>query len=110
MLSTTQGQEAQGLLVEIQQQPRVFVLRGPALAITYVGTASGFLAHGWSTESVSCVVRAARTKQENNWKERAEHALRTCIRDEMTTFDIFPATVQGLEEGENPTEMVKKRR
>ena len=26
----------------------------------------------------------------------------------MTTFDIFPATLQGLEESENPTEMLKK--
>ena len=69
VLSTTEYQEAQELLVEIQQQPGVFVLKGPAVAITNVGTASGFLADGWSTESVCRVVRAARAKQENNGKE-----------------------------------------
>ena len=61
-------------------------------------------------ESVSRVVRAGRTKQENRRKERAEHALCTDIQDEMTAFDTFPATNQGLEEGENPTEKTTKRR
>ena len=59
-----------------------------------VCTASEFL---WSTESVSRVVRAARAKQENNGKERAEHAYYSYIQDEMTTFDTFPVTVQGLD-------------
>ena len=49
-------------------------------------------------------MRAARTKQENNGKERAEHALCTYIQDKMPTFDIFPATSQGLGEGEPHTE------
>ena len=31
----------------------------------------------------------------------------TYIQDEMTTFDTFPATVQGLDEGENPTEKIE---
>ena len=34
VLSTTVNQEAQELLDEIQQQPGVFVLSGPAVAIT----------------------------------------------------------------------------
>ena len=87
-LSTTEDREARELLVEIQQQPEVLVLRGPAIAITDVGTASEFLADGWPTESVSRVVRAARTKQEYHEKERAEHALCTHIQDEMPTFDV----------------------
>ena len=61
VLSTAEVQEARKLLVEIQQQPDV-------IAFTNVGTASEFFADGWSTESVSRVVRAARTKQENNRK------------------------------------------
>ena len=35
-------------------------------------------------------------------KERTEHAYCSYIQDEMTIFDTFPATVQGLDEGENP--------
>ena len=85
----------------------VFVLKGPAVSITNVGTANEFLADGRTTESVSRVVRAAKKKQETNGKERAEHALCTYIQDEMTTFDIFPATVQGLNESENATEKVE---
>ena len=50
------------------------------------------------------VVRAARTRQEKWEEERAEHALCTCIQDEVSTLDVFPATSQGLEEGEPPTE------
>ena len=108
VFSTTEDQEAQDLLVEIQQQqPGVVVLRSPASAVTNVGTASEFLADAWSTESVGRVVRAARTKQENNGKERAEHALRTYIQDESTTFDTFPAAEQGLDEGEHPTEKLE---
>ena len=104
MLAVTESQEAQGLVDEIQQQPSVFVLRGPAIVITNVATASALPADGWSTESVSRVVRTARTKHENNGKERAEHAYDSYIQDEMTTFDTLPATVQGLDEGANPTE------
>ena len=51
----TESQEAWGLLDEIQQQPYVFVLSGPAVAITNVLTASEFLADESSTESVSRV-------------------------------------------------------
>ena len=50
VLSSTEDQEARELLVELQQQNEVFVLMGPAIAVTNVGTASEFLAHGWSTE------------------------------------------------------------
>ena len=80
------NQEAQELLDEIQQQPGVLVLSGPAAAITNVVTASEFLADGWSTESVSRVVRAARTKQENYGKEHAEHAYYNYIQDETYDF------------------------
>ena len=107
VLSTTENQEAQELLDEIQQQPRVFVLSGPAVAITCVVTTNDFLADGWSTESVSRAVRAARTKQENNGKKHAEHANYSYIQDEMTTFDTFPATVQGLDEGDKPTDKLE---
>ena len=66
--------------------------------------ASAFLADGWSTESVSRVVRTARTRQENHEKERAEHAYYSHIHDEVTISVIFPATVQGLDGGEHPVE------
>ena len=66
-----------------------------------------FLADGWSTKSVSRVVRAARTKQEHNGKGRAENASCSYIQDEMATRDIFPATVHELEEDKNPTEKIE---
>ena len=71
VLAVTESQETQWLLDEIQQQPSVFVLSGPATVITNVATASAFLADGWSTESVSRVVRTARTIQENSEREKA---------------------------------------
>ena len=83
VLSTSENQEAQELLDEIQQQPGVFVLSGPAVAISNVVTASEFLADGWSTESASRVERAARTKQENN----GEGAHRTRILQLHTRRD-----------------------
>ena len=94
--AVTESQEAQGLLEEIRRQPSVFVLSGPAIVITNVATASAFLSEGWSTESVSRVVRTARTRRENHEKERAEHAYYSRIRDEVTISDVFPATIQGL--------------
>ena len=109
VLAVAESQEAQGLLEEIRRQPSVFVLSGPAIVITNVATASALLADGWSTESVSRVVRTARTRQENNEKERAEHANCSHTHDEVTNSDAFPATVQGLEEGENPTEKKTRR-
>ena len=42
-------------------------------------------------------MRAARTKQEHNGKERAEFD----IQDEITTFDFLSATVQRHEEDEH---------
>ena len=87
------------LLVEIRQ----------AVAITHVGTASEFLADGWSTQCVSRAVRAARTKQEPNGKERASHTLCSHIQGEMATFEIYPATVHELEEEKNPTEKIEPR-
>ena len=74
VLAVTESQETQWLLDEIQQQPSVFILSGPATVITNIVTTSAFLAGGWSTESVSRVVRTARTRQENNERECAEHA------------------------------------
>ena len=58
VLPTTEDLEVRELLVKIQQQPSVLVLRGLAVAITNVGTASEYFADGWSTEYVSRVVRA----------------------------------------------------
>ena len=79
VLAATKSQEAQGLLQEIQRQPSVFVLSGPATVITNIATASAFLADGWSTESVSRVVGTAWTSS-------------------------FTVTRQGLEEDENLSE------
>ena len=95
------NQEAQGLIEEIRRQSSVFVLSGPATLITNVATASVFPAERWSTESVSRVVRTMRTRQEKHEKERAEHAYYSHIHDEVTISDVFPATIQGLEEDEN---------
>ena len=52
---------------------------------------------------MSRVVRTARTRQEHHEKERAEHAHCSHICDEVTISDIFPATVQGLDGGEQNT-------
>ena len=57
LLSVTDNQETHWLLDEIQRQPSVYVLSGPATVITNIGAASALLADGWSTESVSRVVR-----------------------------------------------------
>ena len=53
LLAVTENQETQSLLDEIQRQPSVYVLSGPATVITHIAAASAFLADGWSTESVS---------------------------------------------------------
>ena len=97
VLSTTENQETQELLDEIQQQPGVFVLSGPDVV-----TASEFLADGWSTESVKPCRERSKDKTRTHKKERAEHAYYSYIHDEMTTFDTFPVTVLGLDEGEHP--------
>ena len=99
-----ESQETQGLLDESQQQPSVFVLSGPATVITNVATASAFPPDGWSTESVSRVVRTARTRQENHEKERAEHAYYSHIHDDVTISDSFTATGPGLDGGVHPAE------
>ena len=65
VLSTTEKQEAQELLDEIQQQPGVFVLRGPAVVITNVVTASEFLAGTMKQNSHS----PTHCKYENNLQE-----------------------------------------
>ena len=104
VLAVTESQETQWLLDEIQRQPSVFVLSGPATVITNIATASAFLADGWSTESVSRVVRTARTRQENNERERAEYAYCSHIHDEVTISNSFTVTGQGLEEDENISE------
>ena len=104
VLAVTESQETQGLLDEVQQQPSVFVLSGPAIELTNIATASAFPADGWSTESVSRVVRTARTRQENNEMERAEHAYYSHIHDAVTISDSFTVTGQGLDGGEHPAE------
>ena len=79
--STTEDQEAQELLVEIQKQPGEFV-EGPAVAITNVGTVSGFFADGRSTETVRRVVRAARrtrimhlhTRRDDDFRHLSSHS------------------------------------
>ena len=71
--------------------------RSRRVRISNIAAASAFLADGWSTESVSRVVRTARTRQENHEKERAEHAYFSHIHDEVTISVISPATVQGLD-------------
>ena len=52
-------------------------------------------------ESVSRVVRTARTRQENNERERAEHAFYSHIHDEVTISDSFTVTGQRLGEDES---------
>ena len=103
VLAVTESQETQWLLDEIQQQPTVLVLSGPATVITNVATASVFLADG-STESVSRVVRTARTRQENNGRKSAAHAYYSHIHDEVTISDAVTVTGQGLDGGEHPAE------
>ena len=71
------------------------------MVITNIATASEFLADGWSTESVSRIVRTARTRQEKNERERAEHVHYSHIHDEVTIPDSFTVTGQGLEEDEH---------
>ena len=55
-------------------------------------------------------MRTALTRQENNEKERAEHAYYSYIQDEVTISDAFPVTRQGLDESENLTENTIPRR
>ena len=69
--------------------------------ITNIAAASAFLADGWSTESVSRVVRTARTRQENNERERAEHAYYSHVHDEVTISYSCAVTGPGLEEDEH---------
>ena len=109
VLAVTKSQEAQGLLEEIRRQSSVFVFNAPATVITNIATASEFLADGWSTESVSRVVRTARTIQENNERERAEHGYYSHIHDEVTISDSFTVTGQGLDAGEHPAEKIHQK-
>ena len=100
LLAVTENQETQWLLDEIQRQPSVYVL-SPATVVTNIATASVFLADEWSTESVSRVVRTARTRQENNETQSVEHAYYSHIHDEVTTSDSFTVTGQRLGEDDN---------
>ena len=104
VLAVTESQETQWLLDEIQQKSSVFVVSGAATVTTNVATASAFLADGWSTESVSRVVRTARTRQEDNERERAEHAYCSHIHHEVTISDSFSVTGHGFDGGEHPAE------
>ena len=58
------------------------------------------LADGWSTESVSRIVRTARTRQENNERKCAEYVYYSHIHDEVTISDSFAVKRPGLEEDE----------
>ena len=104
LMAVTENLETQWLLDEIQRQPSASVLSGPATVITNITAASAFLADGWSTESVSRVLRTARTRQENNERECAEHVYYSHIHDEMTISDSSAVTGPGLEEDENLAE------
>ena len=88
LLAVTENQETQWLLDEIQRKPSVYVLSCPATAITNIAAASAFPADGWSTESVSRVVRTTRTRQENKERERAEHVYYIHIHDKVTISDL----------------------
>ena len=71
--------------------------------ITNITAASAFLADGWSTESVSRVVRTTRTKQENNDREHATRKLQPRTR-RSDDFLLFCSHRTGFEEDENLTE------
>ena len=96
LLAVTEYQETQWLLDEIPRQPSVYVLSGPATVITNIAAASAFQADGWSTESVSRVVRTIRTRQENTERKRAENGYYSYIHDEVTISDSFAVTGPGL--------------
>ena len=100
VLAVTEIQQAHWLLDEIQQQPSVFVVSGPATGFRQPVRFS--LMDG--RLNLSRVVRTARTRQDNNLKERASHAFYSHIHGEVTICDTFPATAQGPDEGEYPTE------
>ena len=104
LLSTPEDLESRKLPVEIKQQRGVIDLSGPAVASTNVGTATEFLAEGWSTESVSRVARSARTKQGNSGQECAEQAFCMYMQQDMPAFHVFPATRHGQDEEEPSTE------
>ena len=104
LLSVTDNQETQWLLDEIQRQPSMYVLSGPATVITNIAAASALLADGWSTESVSRVVRTARTRRENHKSEHAEHVYNSQKHEGVTISDAFPVTGQGFNGGKHPAE------
>ena len=106
LLAVTENQETKWLLDEIQRQPSVCVLSGPATVITNIAAASAFLADGWSTESVSRVV----TRQENNERERAEHEDYSHMHDEVTISDSSAVIGPGFEEDENLTQQHRMTR
>ena len=97
------------LLDEIQWQPSVRVLSGPATVITNIAAAGAFLPDEWSTESVSRVVRT-RTRQENNERKRAEHVYYSHIHGGVTISDSFAVTGPGFEEDENLTKKKQQHR
>ena len=82
LLSVTENQEPQWILDEIQRQPSVSVLSGPATVITNVAANGVLLADGWSTESASRVVRTTRTRRENHERVNTQN---TCITVTNTT-------------------------
>ena len=104
LLSVTDNQETQWFLDEINGNRVCMSCSGPATVITNVAAASAVLAHGWSTESVSRVVRTARTRRENHEREHAEHVYDRHIHDRVKISGAFPVTGQGFNGGKHPAE------
>ena len=93
LLSVTDNQGTLWLLDEIQRQPSVYVLSGPATVITNIAAVSALLADGWSTESVSRVVRTTRTRRENHAREHAEHVYTVTYTTEWRFPTLFLSQV-----------------
>ena len=74
------------------------------LLIANIAAASALLADGWSTESVSRVVRTTKTRRENHEREHAEHVCYSHIHDGVTISEAFPVTWHGFNGGKHPAE------
>ena len=82
LLSGMENQETQWLLDEIQRQPSVYVLSGPATVMTNIAAASALLADRWSTESVSRVVRTTNDQDKKTMRGNTQN---TCVTVTYTT-------------------------
>ena len=61
-----------------------------------IAAAGVLLADGWSTESVSRVVRTTRTRRENHEREHAEFVYYSHIHDGVTISDPFQSQGRDL--------------